>query len=214
MSEEIKAKKDLHVFRKLWHMAPGVSLVLFIKAQLIPMYLTIIALGLIFIASAVVELLRLNYRQFNKLTIRLSRHIIRREELKQISGVPYYLGACFLVTLIFNKDIASLSILYLAIGDPIASFFGIKYGGDGYKFKNGKSLVGTLAALSFCMCLTMIYGSLMNWNMGSVYLISLLGGIGASLAETFVPDDINDNLFIPVVSAIILSILFANYPVY
>lgn len=210
MDNPIKQKKDLHILRKIWHMIPGVSLVVVIYFKPIPVFLITILLGLLFLIIAVAEVLRLNYRQFNKLTIKISRHIIRREELKQISGVPYYVGACFLVLLFFNVHIASLSILYLALGDPLASFFGIKYGEGSYKFKNGKSLIGTLAAITVCMIVTMAYGTLVQWDVSKIYPLALFGGIAGGLAETFVLDDINDNLFIPIVSGIVLSIVYAN----
>ena len=208
--EPIKQKKDLHILRKIWHMIPGVSLVIFIYYRPIPLYLITILLGVAFLTVAFIELLRLNYRQFNKLTIKFSRHIIRREELKQISGVPYYVGACFLVLLFFNVHIASLSILYLAFGDPLASFFGIKFGEGSYKFKNGKSLIGTLAGITVCMITTMVYGTILNWDVSLIYPLAFYGGLAGGLSETFVLEDINDNLFIPVVSATVLSIVYAN----
>lgn len=210
MDQPLKAKKDLHLLRKFWHSLPGLALVVFIHLQIIPLFVLIPLLGLAFIIVAALELLRLNYRQFNKLTIKFSRHIIRREELRQISGIPFYLGSCFLVLLIFNVHIAQLSILYLALGDPFASFMGIKFGGDSYKFANGKSIIGTLGAISICMISTMVYGTLINWPLSTIFPLAFFGGLAGGLSETFALEDINDNLFIPLVSATVLSIVYAN----
>ena len=44
-------------------------------------------------------------------------------------------AAALLTIAIFPKPIATLSILYLALGDPIASLFGILYGGKGPRFR-------------------------------------------------------------------------------
>lgn len=207
---EIKEKKDLHIARKIWHAVPGVVIATVAYFQVMPVaYLTVL-LGVAFLISAAVEIMRLNYRQLNRWTIRFSRHIIRRSELKQISGTPYYLGSAFLVFLIFKVDIAILSLLYLAIGDPIASAFGIRFGDGAYRFKNGKSVVGTLACGAFCMVLTMFYGSLMGWDLRQIYVLSFFGATAAALSETFAIEDINDNLFIPLVSAVALSVAYLN----
>jgi dolichol kinase len=210
VNKEIKEKKDLHIARKIWHSVPGIVISILAYFEILSLnYLTVL-LGLAFLASASVEILRLNHRLFNRWTIRLSRHIIRRSELKQISGVPYYLGSAFLVFMIFNKHIAILSLLYLAIGDPIASAFGISFGQKGYKFKNGKSIVGTVACGAFCMVLSMFYGLLVGWDLKQIYIMSFFGALAASLSETFALEDINDNLFIPLVSAVVLAIVYSN----
>ncbi len=210
MSQEIKEKKDLHLLRKIWHCLPGLALCCVIHYKIIPLYLTILLLGLTFIVVSFIELLRLNHRKFNTWTIKFSKHIIRREELKEISGVPFYLGSCFLVLLIFNTHIAILSILYLAFGDPFASLMGIKYGSGSYKFSNGKSIIGTLGGITICMVVTMIYGLIVGWELQTIFTLSFFGGLAGGLSETFAVDDINDNLFIPLVSGTVLSVIYAN----
>ena len=209
MGNEIKEKKDLHLARKIWHSVPGISIALAASSGMIPIAWLTVLLGIAFLLSAAVEILRLNHRVFNRWTIKLSKHIIRRSELKQVSGVPYYLGSAFLVFLIFSPSIASLSVLYLAIGDPIASIFGISYGQGAYKFHNGKSVVGTVACGAFCMVLTMIYGLLMAWPLHQIYTLAFFGSVAAALAETFAIEDINDNLFIPLASALVLALCSA-----
>lgn len=204
---QIKEKKDLHLARKIWHSVPGVSISIIALCGLIPIAWLTALLGIAFLISSAIEILRLNHRVFNRWTIKLSRHIIRRSELKQISGVPYYLGSSFLVFLIFSPDIAILSVLYLAIGDPIASIFGISYGEGAYRFKNGKSVIGTIACGAFCMCLTMIYGVLVGWPLHQVYTMAFFGSLAAALSETFAIEDINDNLFIPLASALALAMV-------
>lgn len=207
----IKEKKDMHLLRKLFHMIPGLSLVYVIQSKLYPIYLLTVFLGLCFIISVLVEAIRIKYKSVNDLTIGLSKYIIRKEELKEFSGVPFYIGGCFIVLLAFNRDIASLSILYLALGDPFSSIMGIGWGQDSFKFKNGKSIVGMIGGITICMIITMIYGTFKGWDINSLYAISLFGGLAGGLSETFALDEINDNIFIPLVSALILSIVFSNY---
>lgn len=207
----IKEKKDLHLLRKFFHMLPGLFIVYLVQAQVFTHVKLMLLLGFCFILSLIVDTIRIKYNTINKMAIGLSKYIIRKEEIKEFSGIPYYLGGCFLVLLAFNKDIASLSILYLAIGDPFASFMGIQWGQESAKFKNGKSLVGTIGGIICCIIITMLYGTYKEWDLNSLYAISFFGGLAGGLSETFSFEELNDNFFIPFVSAVVLSIVFSNY---
>jgi dolichol kinase len=211
LSSDIKEKKDLHLFRKFFHMLPGLLLIYLIQFKVYPTYLIIVVLGFLFLISALIESIRIKYRKVNELAIGISKYFIRKEELKELSGIPFYIAGCFISLLAFGKDIASLSILYLAIGDPVASFFGILWGEHSKKFKNGKSLIGTLGNIAICTCLTIIYGTVQGWDLQIIYQISLFGGMISGFTEAFAPEEINDNVFIPVVSALLLSMVFSNF---
>jgi dolichol kinase len=87
---------------------------------------------------------------------------------------------------------------------------GIKYGAGSHKFQNGKSIVGTLGGITICMIATMVYGTLVDWELSTIFPLAFFGGLAGGLSETFVIEDINDNLFIPLVSATVLSVVYAN----
>ena len=125
--KDIQEKKDIHLIRKIWHMLPGLIISYIIYFNAFNQLLLSILLGLLACTTYFFELIRLNNKKINMMAIKTTKLIIRKEELKEISGVPYYLFASFLVSFFFQKEIAALSILYLAIGDPVASFFGIKF---------------------------------------------------------------------------------------
>ncbi|CAG8709114.1 2895_t:CDS:2, partial [Ambispora leptoticha] len=71
------------------------------------------------------------------------------EKNEKYNGVIYYLAGCIGALSIFPKDIASLSIIILSWCDTAASYIGRIWGHHTYKFKNGKSLAGTLGAITF-----------------------------------------------------------------
>lgn len=56
----------------------------------------------------------------------------------------------------------------------------------------------------------MIYGTMIGWDLQTIFTLAFFGGLAGGLSETFVIDDINDNLFIPLVSATVLSVVYAN----
>lgn len=205
MKKTLKKRSDLHLARKFWHMIPGLIISLIIFFEPINLFLFTLILGVSGLMVGFFEILRLRNDQVNLLAIKTAKIVMRKEELREISGTPYYLLSSFIVLLFFPKEIAILSILYLAIGDPIASIFGIKFGKDSYRFKNGKSVVGTIASVSFCMVITLFLGLFFNWNTSQLYTISLFGGLAGGLSETFNIEDINDNFTIPLISAIVLQ---------
>lgn len=214
LDSTFKEKKDLHIFRKLFHMTPGLFLIFLILKEVYPTYLIIVTLGLAFLLVSLFETIRIKYKKVNNLTMAISKPFIRKEEIKEYSGVPFYLAGCFICLLAFNKDIALLSIFYLALGDPFSSFMGILFGSDSHKFANGKSIVGLVSGIIICFMITVLYGTFIkDWDISYLYVVSIFGGLAGGLSECFVPDQINDNLFIPVVSALILSIVFSNFAV-
>ncbi|CAG8445050.1 10296_t:CDS:2 [Diversispora eburnea] len=83
----------------------------------------------------------------NDLYIKVVGFLMRESEKNKINGVIYYLAGCISVLTIFPKDIAIMSIIILSWCDTAASFFGRKFGHHTYKFKNGKSLAGTIGAI-------------------------------------------------------------------
>ena len=149
MKKQLSKRSDLHLARKIWHMIPGVFFALIVYFNIINPLLLSILLGIVGLGVCFFEILRLRNKKLNFLAFKTANLIMRREEMREISGVPYYLISCFLVLLFFPQEIAILSILYLAIGDPVASIFGILYGEGAYRLKNGKSIIGTKTTLQW-----------------------------------------------------------------
>jgi dolichol kinase len=132
---------------------------------------------------------------------------MRACEVNRLSGIPHYLAATILAISIFPKPVAILSILYLALGDPIASLIGILYGSEGPRFASGKSLVGTTAGVLTCALATGLFlktspVSSLNWM-----LLTVVGGLAGGLAE-LVPLEVDDNFSIPVISGFVLWLAF------
>lgn len=162
--------------------------------------------GLAFVLT--LEFGRLRFPQLNDWAIRAMGPLMRKSEVNKVSGTPFYVGSVLLCVIIFPKSIAILSILFLAIGDPISSVFGILYGDLGPRFSNGKSLIGTAAGMSVCCLITFIYFyASQSASLGASALIALAGGIAGGGAE-MIPLDIDDNFSIPLVSGLALWVTY------
>lgn len=202
----LRLRNDLHLMRKAWHCCMGLfmAFVYLIGTPKVVCVLLLIA-GLAFFLTA--EYARLKFPKVNQFAIKVMGPLMRKSEVNKISGTPFYVGSVLLSVIIFPKSVAILSILFLAIGDPISSVFGIQYGDLGPRFANGKSLIGTAAGMGVCSLITFVYFMWTNNSAGSSALIAIMGGIAGGGAE-MIPLDIDDNFSIPLVSGLALWVTY------
>jgi len=202
----LRLRNDLHLARKVWHCGMGLFMV-FIYLIGTPKLVCVLLLlsGLAF--TLTLEYGRLRFPRLNEWAIKAMGPLMRKSEVSKVSGTPFYVGSVLLSVIIFPKSIAILSILFLAIGDPISSVFGILYGDLGPRFSNGKSLIGTAAGMGICCLITFVYFVMNQNTIGASALIALAGGIAGGGAE-MIPLDIDDNFSIPLVSGLALWVTY------
>lgn len=204
-------RRDLHLPRRLFHLLNGVLLVgtfYLIKTKKEAVY-TLASLTL-FAWSA--DWLRIHWKAFGDLVAKTFQSVMRQGEDQNISGIPYYLLGCTISVIVFPKPIALLAILYLAVGDPIASLAGNLHGKRQLPQRmdlETKSWEGSIACFVVCSTMTFfvvpfIFGDL-PLLLGQKIALSLIGGFGAAFAE-ILPLRTDDNLTLPVVSGAFLWI--------
>lgn len=109
-------------------------------------------------------------------------------------AIIFFVGTLVAI-LLFAPEFAALSILVLAVSDSIATITG-HYAGK-HKLLRGKTLEGTSAFfVSTCIILAFFVTPTR----------ALLVALATSLAELVTPAYIDDNLIIPVVTGLLLSI--------
>jgi dolichol kinase len=206
MPVRLQMRNDLHLFRKAWHMSMGLLIALI---YLSGMRATtgVMILGALFACSLTTEFLRLRVPAINEKVVRFWCPVMRSCEVNRVSGIPYYLLAALLAVGIFPKPVAVLSILYLAVGDPIASLTGILYGNRSIRFSNGKSLIGTLGGIMACFMVGLVYLQSLSLPHSETLAIAAIGGLAGGLAE-HLPLETDDNFSIPIVSGFVLWLTF------
>lgn len=198
-------RSDLHILRKLWHMSTGsLGLFAFIQTNGDQKTWAIFALVIAIIGFGM-DLLRNKVPAMNDLVIRLMGPLMRRSEREGVSGLPFYALGVSLSLFFYSRDIALISCMFLVFSDPISSFFGILYGKD--KILPNKSLQGAVAGFFTCYLIALFYG--MNTaNLGTELLIfSIVAGVIGSASELISAFNIDDNLTIPVVSGLGMTVL-------
>ena len=200
-----------HLGRKAYHLVMG--LVCFsLYAFLLTREQALLTLATVGGVWVVCDLLRLRFSAVNALALRIFGGLMRREELKGISANTYYIWGMFTVVLFFPKPIVLLSLLYLAVGDPVAAMVGTLYGR--HRFIAGKSVEGAAANFLASGVVTAL-AALFYFHLpvDRSLTLAIVGGVVSAVAE-LIPLPINDNFTIPVLSAMLLTLVTRALPLF
>ncbi len=130
---------------------------------------------------------------------------MRRSEKDGVSGLPFYALGASLSLFFFHRDIAIISIMFLVFSDPLSSFFGVLYGKD--KIMPNKSLQGAVAGFFTCYLITLFY-TMNTATIGTHILVfAIISGVIGASSELVSAFNIDDNLTIPVLSGLGLTLL-------
>lgn len=205
LEQVLHKRSDLHILRKLWHMSSG-SLVLYIylRSQESKYFMAHICLS-IALAGFAIDLTRKKHRGLNALVLRLMGPLMRRSEREGMSGLPFYAFGCSLALYFYHENLAIISIMFLIFSDPISSFFGVLYGKD--KILPNKSLQGAVAGFFTCYLITLFY--LMNTSTVGIHMLifAIVAGLIGATSELVSAFNIDDNLTIPVLSGLGMTLL-------
>ncbi len=191
------------IYRKSFHLS---SLIVPFSYRYLLNYDKSLAIAILLplaLIAVIFELLRLEHKTVKRIFYRLFGIMLRKHEMADLTGASYLLTSSVFTITLFPKEIAFIALSFLALGDTFAAIFGIRYGKR--KFKGSyKSLEGSLAC--FVSCFT--YALLFNIHPG----MALIGALTATFAElSKIPVD--DNIKLPIVTAIVMSIASIVIPV-
>lgn len=196
MGVSVAEKKEIKFWRTL--LRPMAALFplsyLFFGKQFV-----LILVGIVTLVFILFDISRLTFKKFN-LTL-LKSVVIKQREIKVFSSMSFFLLACFIILLIFEKEIAVLAILFLTFGDLAAKCFGILYG---RRKIFEKTLEGLLAYFVACL----LFGFLWAYLLEISLWILLVGAASAATAE-ILPIGIDDNFTVGLISASLMHLLKA-----
>ncbi len=125
---------------------------------------------------------------------------LRPEEDTRVTGATYFLIGITATMVVFPTDISVLAILFLALGDPVASAVGRWLGRTKLRAKNAE---GHLACLIVCLLLAV---AVTVWSPRPGLGVGAIGALAATLAQAL-PWRVNDNLTIPIGSAAVMFLV-------
>lgn len=199
----LKGRSDQHLKRKIWHVC-GVSMMALIYVYFGKKfsYEFLTPLVLIWVP---LDLIRQKYPRLNAFVLKTFGWVMRKNEYDQLSGMSY-LFVAGLVLLLFPPPIVILSLLFLAFADPIASYFGIRFGKD--RIVGHKTLQGTSAAFVVCTLISAIFYYQNNIMIERLFIVSPISGLIGGISELIPVGKLDDNFTFPVLCALFLTVLF------
>jgi dolichol kinase len=205
--ETLKQRHDLHISRKIWHGLGVISMAAIYnlighKASWI---------GLILFSAIMIplDLLRQSHPGLNRLTVKIFGPVMRRSEYQSLSGLTYLLIGVLFLLLLNEPHIVTLTLLFLAVGDPFASLFGLRYGKD--KIIGNKTLQGTMGAFAVCAIIAGVYYYYHNLMTERLLIVAPLSGLIGAIAELVPIGKLDDNLTFPLIASSLLWALFFVY---
>jgi dolichol kinase len=199
---EIKADRgDLHLARRFFHFFMGATIAT-VYWQFIEQQNAVAIIGLSTCIVYVVEQLRINYPEFATKVSFLTAYLLRAEEqLKESSTLPFVM-AILLCIISFPKMITVAAIYTLSLADPMSAIIGIRFG---KKKINDKTLEGSAAFFTATfICIFFIFYKIVDTQTALI-----LASATALITSAFelVKIRLDDNLTIPIFTAVILRIL-------
>ncbi|KAK9460427.1 cytidylyltransferase family-domain-containing protein [Lipomyces oligophaga] len=172
------------------------------------------------------DLLRFRYELVSKYYIQFFGFLMRESEVSKINGIVWYLLGLIIVFSVFPKDIAVLSVLLLSWADTAASSIGRAYGYLTPKLVRNKSLAGSSAAfVTGVVASYILYGVMLpgtpelnlhdflayrpDQSKLSLEVVCLISGFVGSFSEAVDIWELDDNLTIPVISAVVMNFVFS-----
>ena len=200
----LRSRNDLHLARRIWHVA-GVLVIFTLYWLLTPRtaaYATLAASALLIGC----DVARLYVPALNRIFTWIFGAVLRESERRKVSGITATMVGVSLIIWIYPKNVVLLALLFLAIADPLASYFGIRFGRD--KLVGDKSLQGTLAAFAACFIISLVYFLMLDLMRERLFIVCLLSALIGAISELAPVAGLDDNFVFPVLSSTLLMGLF------
>jgi len=189
--------------RKLLHIVSGITIPLAIV--FLPHLVVVLGLSIASILYSVIELLRINCFSFQKIFNKFCGIFLRQEEKEKLTGSSWIIFSALFCALFFQKEIAALVMTLSIWGDAIAAIAGQKLG----RIKIGKkTLEGSVACFTLCvLLLVFIFPALLKIEFSWLFIVII--ALTVTILE-FISDffPLDDNLVIPIITGIIITLFF------
>lgn len=206
--------------RKVFHSVNGLVAIYFYVGGFQRQQL-VVPLWFLFVGTFVNEVIRLHFPAANKRILPYVKWLMRESEVDHWNGIVFFLLGVALITTFTDKDIALMATCLLSWADTAASTFGRAYGKYTPQLSRGKSMAGAMAsAVTGTLVCYGVYGYLvprfeyqspgpLAWtpelSKMNLHVFAVATGLVSSISEAIDLAGIDDNLTIPVLSAMFLT---------
>ena len=199
----LKGKSDLHVARYVFHAASGVLLAL--MTWYLSWGVMVSALAILSLCMIGQDIYRLQVPEENQRVIKLTASIMRDSERNHYASSSFFIVGCLFTVIAFPREIAVQAILFLALGDPAAAWFGNRFGAS--KLIAEKTIAGALMCMCVCALIALFFNYNLTLPLTSFVALIFVSGLIGMFSELTPVGNLNDNLTMPLLSATGLLLL-------
>lgn len=163
----------------------------------------VFGLSVLIIVSLIFDMLRLVFPHINDFVFTHLHFLFVDRDRHKINSANFYFMGCLLTIVLFPVEIASISILYLSVGDTFAALGGI-YLKRFVPFK----IPGTQKTFIGSITFTLVAGFL-GLGFGLSPLVAWVSALTGALFEAL-PLGIDDNFSIPLSSSLVIWLFHLN----
>ena len=147
------------------------------------------------------EVLRRWFPAYNQRVMRVMAPIAHPHEHRAVNSATWYTTALTIIGALASPLAASMAVMVLGIGDPVAAFVGRRWGKT--RLVAGRSLEGTIA---FSVSGTLAAGVVVAvWHPEASWWLAPAAGVAGALAE-LVATRLDDNFTIPLAVAAVVML--------
>jgi glycerol-3-phosphate acyltransferase PlsY len=186
------------LIRRLLHITVGLFIV--IAALFLPetLFFSILVSGtLVFL---LIELFRFIFPGMNRYFYGFFGLVLKESEISHVTGASYFFLGALISFVIFERDIAIVSVCFLAIGDTVSAIVS-EYNGRIKLFK--KTLEGNIACLLACLGTGFIFYFA---GLDISLLVMIIGAVVATIIEAL-PLPVDDNITIPISAGLAMTLV-------
>lgn len=193
-----QVKDKLELRRQVAHLLTGSTIVFLLKIQLLNEQLLFIILLLGGVLSIIIRFYRIG------VVDKVLLYFERPEDLKSFPGKgSFFLVLGSLLALqFFQRDIALAAISIMAVGDAITTVIGTYFGKIKNPLNPKKHLEGTAIAI-----VASTFAAFFFVNFPAAFIGSVVGMVFESITVRYISQVVDDNVVIPVVAGIAMSLL-------
>ena len=190
-------KKSVEIYRKAIHIVSIIIPILYRFALGNDRKLAITVLVPLTLLTLLIEVMRMENKTVKRVFYGIFGIMLRKKEIKSFTGASYLLFSSIICIALFPPDITFVALAFLAIGDTFAAIVGL-YFGRRKLVGSKKSLEGSIACFVGSFAFALFFLS---------PLIALFGAIAATYAESS-KIQLDDNIKIPILSAVVMGIVY------
>jgi dolichol kinase len=195
-------RESIHWKRKVFHVIGISTVALTYALTQVTRTEALAILGVVAFVFSGLDLLRFYVPALNKRVRQDFGPFMRDYELNSLSGSTWFFFSSLISIALFPKVAVALGLLYLGVGDPLASWAGLRWGKT--RLPGGKSLEGSLtffgvSAVAGVLLLAFAPG--MSVGAGSILVVAAVTAAVAAFSEWLPIKGVDDNFIVPLATS-------------